>query len=217
MPPPAWQARSALPKDGMQIRLVLAHPLQDSLNARLARHARARLEAMGHTVGLTDLYAEEFAPALTPQERARYYDTPFEDRAGLAQMQGLVLVFPTWWFGLPAVLKGWIDRSFLPGVAYDHAPDGGPMVPRLGGLARVMAITTLGAPWWYDRLVVRQPVHKALKWGVLRPVAPHARFAMASFHRAETATEDRIARFETRLTARLTRHFSQEGPDVQKP
>ena len=192
----------------MKIRLILAHPLQDSLNARLAGHVGARLRAMGHDLAVTDLYAEGFAPALTTSERARYYSAPFEDRAGLAGVEGLVLVFPTWWFGLPAILKGWIDRSFLPGVAYDHAPGGGAMVPRLTNLTRVMAITTQGAPWWYDRVIARQPVHKALKWGLIRPVAPRARFAMAAFHRAEPATEPRIAGFESRLSRRLTRHFS---------
>lgn len=192
----------------MKIRLILAHPLQDSLNARLAGHVGAQLRAMGHDLAVTDLYAEGFAPALTASERARYYGAPFEDRAGLAGVEGLVLVFPTWWFGLPAILKGWIDRSFLPGVAYDHAPGGGAMVPRLTNLTRVMAITTLGASWWYDRVIARQPVHKALKRGVIRPVAPRARFAMAAFHKAETATEPRIAGFESRLSRRLTRHFS---------
>lgn len=192
----------------MEIRLILAHPLPDSLNARLARHAQGHLQAMGHRVTLTDLYAEGFAPALTAAERARYYREPFEDRAGLAGVEGLVLVFPTWWFGLPAILKGWLDRSLLPGVAYDHAPDGGPMVPRLPGLTRVMAVTTLGAPWWYDRLIARQPVRKALKWGVVRPIAPRARFAMTALHGAETATQARITRFESRLSSRLTRHFN---------
>jgi NAD(P)H dehydrogenase (quinone) len=195
----AWQGGLWLQQGAMDVLLVNAHPLAESLNARLAAHLEACLTDKGHSVIRRDLYAEDYEPRLSPDERAQYYADAFEDTAGLAKADGLALVFPTWWFGLPAILKGWIDRSFLPGVAYDHAPKGGPMVPRLSRLQSVMAVTTLGAPWIYDTLVMRQPVKRCLKWGLVKPCAPKARFRMDSLYNCETVEPERIAGFEARI------------------
>jgi NAD(P)H dehydrogenase (quinone) len=100
----------------MNCLLVIAHPLPQSLCTTLAAQAADTLRAAGHAVQIEDLYASGFAPALTPAERASYYAGPYDARAVQAQIdrllwaQGLVLLFPTWWFGMPAMLKGWFDR-----------------------------------------------------------------------------------------------------------
>jgi putative NADPH-quinone reductase len=64
------------------------------------------------------------------------------------------------------MLKGWIDRVFAPTVAFEQTPDFGPLKPLLTGLRKVVAITTLGSPWWMDRLVLWRPVRRQLKWAV---------------------------------------------------
>ncbi|MDA7424202.1 NAD(P)H-dependent oxidoreductase [Thalassococcus lentus] len=185
----------------MKVLLVTAHPLSASLCMRLADHLCETLEQAGHSVTRRDLYAENYDPCLSADERTAYFDKAFDDSAALSDVQGLVLVFPTWWFGLPAILKGWIDRSFMPGVAYDHAPNGGPMIPRLSGLRSVLAVTTLGAPWWYDRLIARRPVRRSLKWGVVKPCAPKARFRMLSLYQSESVAPEKLNRFESRIEA----------------
>ena len=81
----------------------------------------------------------------------------------LKEAEALVLLFPNWWFGFPAMLKGWFDRVWGPGIAYDHASDFGPIIPRLDNLKRVLAITTMEAPRWVDRLVMWQPVKRILE------------------------------------------------------
>ena len=73
------------------------------------------------------------------------------------------------------------------------------IVPKLPGLKQVIAITTLGSPWWVDRLVLRRPVRRVLKTAVFGGCAPNARFTYLPFYQAETATDDRIARFEKRI------------------
>lgn len=195
----------------MHCLLVTAHPLQDSLCAHLARGAEAALIRAGHSVQHEDLYASSFSPALTGAERQSYYLPAYDGSATAGQIarlrtaEALVLCFPTWWFGFPAVLKGWFDRVWAPGVAYDHAEGLGLIRPRLTGLRQVLAITTLGSPWWVDRLVMRQPVRRVLKTGLLRPCAPQAGFAMLSLYRAEALEPPRLAAFEARVAAVLQR------------
>lgn len=194
----------------MRLLMVIAHPLGDSLSHRFADRLSRDLTGRGHDVTLRDLYAEGFAPALTADERRAYYSTPFEDETGLKTFDGMVLVFPTWWFGLPAILKGWIDRTFLPGVAYAHDPEHRTLHPGLPHLKSVLAVTTMGAPAWYDRLVARRPVYRALKYGVFKPCAPKARFRFLALNGAEKVTPARLNRFETRLTGAATHLFPTE-------
>lgn len=189
----------------MNCLIVRAHPLEENLTRRFSDFASGRLEATGHKVSLIDLYAEDFDPRLTAAERGSYYADKY-DRSGmerhieaLGAAEMLVLAFPTWWFGPPAIMKGWLDRVMAPGVAFDHGRDFGPIEPKLLGLRHVVTITTLGSPWWVDRLVLRRPVRRVLKTAVFGGCAPNARFTYLPFYRAETATADRIARFETRI------------------
>ncbi len=187
----------------MKALVILAHPQKPSLSAHFAALVTEHLGQNGHSVRLRDLYAEGYDPVLNAKERAAYYQDGFEDAAGLSDTEALVLVFPTWWFGLPAILKGWIDRSFLPGVAYDHADAGGPLRPRLKALRHVLVITTLGSPGWFDRLLMRRPLRRTLKSGLIKPCAPKARFRMLSLYKAENPSPDRIARFSARIRTEL--------------
>ena len=94
----------------MKCLVVVAHPLADSLCAAMARAAVATLTAAGHEVQVEDLYGEDFSPVLSASERQSYYTPPFESAAvqalieRLLAAEALVLVFPTWWFGFPAML-----------------------------------------------------------------------------------------------------------------
>jgi NAD(P)H dehydrogenase (quinone) len=189
--------------------LVFAHPLPESLNARLARTVEAQAKAAGWQVTRRDLYAEGFDPRLTPDERQGFYTTPpatlAEEKAELAGTEVLILVFPTWWFGFPAILKGWFDRVWAPGTAYDHSPGFGPMLPRLQNLQAVLAVTTMGAPAWIDWLVLRQPLKRILRLAIVKPCAPKARVTWRVLHSAEAIAEPRIAEFETTLAADIQR------------
>ncbi len=187
----------------MRTLIVLAHPLENSLAAHFAQIARATLSKKFTDVHLIDLYRTGFDPCLSVDERSSYYDAAFFDEVQLAQVERLILVFPTWWFGLPAILKGWIDRSFLPGVAYDHASDLSALAPRLTQLRETLIVTSLGSPAWVDWLVLRRPVRRALKWGVFKACAPKARFRMLSLYSAESVDKPRLARFEARLSHAL--------------
>lgn len=192
----------------MRALVVLAHPLTDSLCAHLAETAIAMLTARGAEVDRLDLYAEEFAPALTAAERGLYYGTPQPDatiaalQARLAAADTLVLVFPTWWFSLPAILKGWFDRVWSPGFAFAQ---GAPIRPLLTSLKSCLVVTTLGSPWWIDRMIMRRPVRRVLKTALLGACAPKARFAMLSLHGAEAMTVERVQSFSRQLQRAVQR------------
>ena len=189
--------------------LVTAHPLPDSLTARLAATAEAAARAEGWQVTRRDLYAQGFDPRLTAEERAGYYATPpdtlADEKQELGAAQVLILIFPTWWFGFPAILKGWFDRVWTPGTAFDHSSGFGPMLPRLDALQQVFAVTTMGAPAWIDWLVLRQPLKRILRLAILKPCAPKARLTWRALHSAEAVTEPRIAQAEATLIADIRR------------
>ncbi|GAA2422429.1 NAD(P)H oxidoreductase [Actinomadura vinacea] len=114
--------------------LVLAHSRSTSLTARAADRARRRLERGGFTVDLLDLHAEDFDPRMTIEDEPAWTDPGKGYSAGTeAHMRRIeaadviVVVFPVWWFGLPAILKGWIDRVWNYGFAYGRS------TPRLHG------------------------------------------------------------------------------------
>src|ERR1700682_960794 len=104
------------PRDsGMRVLYVYCHPLDDSFHAAIRQQALAGLQQAGHTVDLLDLYGEGFDPVLSAQQRRDYHD-PARNRANnelyvdrLMAANGLVIQFPTWSFGPPAMLKGWFD------------------------------------------------------------------------------------------------------------
>lgn len=192
----------------MQALVVLAHPLSDSLCTHLAHEAIDALRSRGATVDVLDLYTEDFQPVLTPAERRLHYKTPepgpeivaLQQRLAAADM--LVLVFPTWWFSMPAILKGWFDRVWAPKFAFEHST---PIKPLLTGLKSCLVVTTLGSPWWIDAIVMRQPVKRVLKTGLVFACAPQARFDMLSFHEAETADGRQVEAFVGRMRKAIGR------------
>jgi len=195
----------------MNCLVVAAHPLPESLCMALTQQVVTQLKTAGHTVVLEDLCTDNFDPCLSPSERASYYCAAYDATQvtgpveRLLTAEALVLLFPTWWFGFPAVLKGWFDRVWAPGIAYDHARDFGPIKPRLKNLKKVLAVTSLGAPWWVDRLIMRQPVKKILKTALLSTCAPGCTFEMLSLYKAENLPPARVARFSERIEKLLAR------------
>ncbi|MCG8494129.1 MAG: NAD(P)H-dependent oxidoreductase [Sneathiellales bacterium] len=190
----------------MKCLLVYAHPLKDSLCQEITRHIAQELETKNHHIILKDLYQQQFDPALSAGERASYYQSDFgpegtaEDIAELKDAEYLVLVFPTWWFGLPAILKGWIDRVFAPGHAYHHAQDLKSITPGLVKLKKVRVVTTLGSPWWVDKFVLREPVKKSLKYGVVAACTKNCDFEMLSLYSSESLTPEKVNRFIGRVS-----------------
>jgi NAD(P)H dehydrogenase (quinone) len=156
----------------MRVLYVYCHPLPESFHAAIRVRALGGLAAAGHEVDLLDLYAEKFDPVLSEDARRHYHD-PTRNRAGLenyvtrlTSAEGIILQFPTWCFGLPAMLKGFLDRMIMPGVAFDLS-DPAHAKPLLHNINRIAGIVTYGRPrhmamWMSDP--PRKVVKRYLRW-----------------------------------------------------
>lgn len=132
----------------MRALVLFAHPVPDSLSASLHQAVVETLEENGWNVDDCDLYAEGFQPVLTERERRDYHDETinidpvrkYVER--LRAADALVLVFPVWIYGFPAILKGFFDRVCVPGVAFRL--EDGKVAPNLQNIRKLAAVTTYG-------------------------------------------------------------------------
>ena len=142
----------------MKVLVVHCHPLEESLVAAAHDRALAGLRDAGHEVRLTDLYADGFRPELSEWERVHHLDPPdgkpeiARYAADLRWCEALVLVYPTWWAGQPGMLKGWIDRVWVAGVAYELPPGANRIRPLLTNIRRLVAVTTHGSSKFVNAL-----------------------------------------------------------------
>jgi putative NADPH-quinone reductase len=134
----------------MRVLVVYCHPNPESLVAAARDRALAGLARSGHEVRLTDLYADGFDPVMSALERLTHRDPgvpPGLERyaADLQWAEALVFVYPTWWSGQPAMLKGWMDRVWVAGVAWELPPDADMLRPLLTNVRRIVVVTTHGS------------------------------------------------------------------------
>jgi len=189
----------------MRVLVVYAHPSPNSFAAAVHRRVVEALKAAGHQIDDLDLYAEEFQPVLTREEREVHYNTS-GNFAGVATYvqrlqaaDSLVLCFPTWWYGMPAILKGWFDRVWLPGVAFHNPPEGGAIQRGLTNIHKFAVVTTYNAPWWFIRLYMHEPGRKVLMRGFTRLIAPGARTQFLAYYDMLRSTNTSRQRFLDRV------------------
>ena len=155
--------------------VVFAHPCAESFSSALHRTVVDTLAAGGWQVDDCDLNAEGFSPVLTAAERRGYHEVgtntaavqTYVDRVMAAE--ALVLVFPVWNFGFPAILKGFFDRVFLPGVSFRL--EEGLVKPNLTHIRKLAAVTTYGGTRMRAVMAGDPPRHvvKRAIWHVCRP------------------------------------------------
>lgn len=193
----------------MRVLVVLAHPLKDSFAASVSRTVVAALEAKGHAVDLLDLYAENFDPRLSEAERASMTGTydlseiaPYAER--LKAAEALIFVFPQWWFNLPAILKGFVDRTFAPGIAYDLDDAGIKLVPKLEKLRYFWAFSTTGSPWWVVKFYMGDPVRRILKRGIAAYCGKRVDFRMTCLHNMDDTTQAKREQFLEKVRGQVS-------------
>jgi putative NADPH-quinone reductase len=160
----------------MRLLVIFAHPSLESFNAAIFRTVVSALEKSGHELRVHDLYREAFDPVLSTREWEVYLKDPSVNQAtqaayvdDLRWAEGLVMVYPTFFFGPPAILKGWLERVWLPGVTFLPAAAKGQRArPGLQNIRAFACVTTSGSPWWWLRLA-RDP-NRSLWTRALRPM-----------------------------------------------
>lgn len=196
----------------MRLLVVYCHPDPDSYCAAIRRTAVEALRAAGHELREIDLYAEGFDPVFSRAEKQTYLtDTP-RNIAGvqahvdaLRWAEGWVAIYPTWFYGLPALFKGWLDRVWLPGVSFRIATAKGRTIGgQLSNIRLFVGITTSGSPWWWLK-VIGDPGRSLLMKG-LRPLYARGcrRHWLQLFDMNHVTADDR-ARFLARVQRALSR------------
>ncbi|MFZ4400234.1 MAG: NAD(P)H-dependent oxidoreductase [Bacteroidales bacterium] len=106
----------------MNVLIILGHPNNSSFNHAIAETCKAQIIKNGHCVVFHDLYKEKFNPVseIVDQFKDNKIDMYCSD---LVNSDGVIIIHPNWWGQPPAIVKGWLDRVFLPEVAYTFVKD----------------------------------------------------------------------------------------------
>jgi NAD(P)H dehydrogenase (quinone) len=192
----------------MRVLVLYAHPVETSLHAALHERVVTALRAAGHEVDDCDLYAEHFNPVLSREERLNYHDVAVNRApvasyvARLQRAEALVLCFPVWCFGLPAILKGWFDRVLMPGVAFDIS-DPKRVKPALTNLKKIAAVTTYGRPRWMAFYMGDPPRKIVTRY--LRALTGGARVEYHACYHMNVATPEKLARHLDHVGKKMVR------------
>ncbi|MDB5586065.1 MAG: Azoreductase [Devosia sp.] len=157
----------------MRVHVIHAHPVETSYNRTLFNTVVETLTANGHEVDALNLYDEGFGATLSREERLNYHEVPgnltpaikpYVDR--LMAAEALVFVHPVWNYGYPAILKGYFDRVFLPGVSFilEGGGDRGKLLPNLKHIKKVAFVTTYGGNRWRTMVMGDPPRRLARRW-----------------------------------------------------
>jgi NAD(P)H dehydrogenase (quinone) len=182
--------------------IVYCHPDPESFTAAVFARAVDTLQAAGHEVRISDLYADNFEPEMSLQERLDHRAPP-EFKPGIAEYSEplrwcdtLVFVYPTWWGGQPAMLTGWLDRVLERGAGQTTA--------RLTNVRRLVAITSHGSSRFVNILegeTGRRVVGRTVRVLCYR----FARTTWLALYNIDRSTANDRAAFLDRVEGRLTR------------
>lgn len=208
----------------MNILLVYAHPESTSFNSALKNQAISTLEKNNHDVVISDLYAMKFNPvaswndfknidAALPKQYGVVQQEAFfknaltddiqQEQQKIANSDVIIFQFPLWWFGVPAILKGWFDRVIAAGFAYEKGKwfDTGLLKPRRA----LLSLTTQSPPSAYqpgemhgDIDAYLKPIHHTLRFAGLEVISPFVAYGVMNID--EKAREEYLQKFSEYLT-----------------
>ncbi len=205
----------------MRALIIYCHPKPESFTAAVRDRVMARLASHGADLRVRDLYAEGFDPVLTRAELDAYEDTDTNmgpvarDVEDLRWCDTLIFIYPTWWYGLPAVLKGWLDRVLLPGVAFHMPDENGDIKPALTHIRRLGVFTTCGASWWLTRFV-GAPGRRTLLRGVRLLCARGCRTAFAAHYLMDSVTREQCSAHLARVDRAVDKLSRGAGRESRK-
>ncbi|MBB3611324.1 NAD(P)H-dependent oxidoreductase [Rhizobium sp. BK602] len=192
----------------MRVLVLHSHPVEESYGAALHRQTIESLEAAGHEVDDCNLYAEDFDPVLSRHDRMIYHDYPENTEAvkshvdRLQRAEALVIVTPVWNFGFPAILKGYFDRVWLPGVSFELVD--GKVRSKLQHIRKLGAVLTYGADP-FRAFVAGNPPKKIVKRVLRAQIKPFAPVAFLAHYDMNRSTDETRKRFLERVKREMER------------
>ena len=202
----------------MNIVVVLGHPSGDSYCAAIFDAIISALEAQSaHSVTAIRLADEKFITAMSSAERAAYEtDAPLisdetkRHAEVLKQAEALVFVYPTWWSGLPAQLKGWLDRVFVLGVAF-RFNNNGKIRPNMQNVRYIIGISTYGSPWRYVKLI-NDNGRRTLTRAIRMSTGLRTRTMWCGIYALDTCTQHQREKFIVDTTQKIVKRLESLRP-----
>lgn len=171
--------------------VVMAHPAATSLTRAVTTAIIEALHAQGHDAEMVDLMAEGFDPVFGPADHTAFNctgtlpDDVREEQQRIDRASHLILVYPVYWWAMPALLKGWIDRVFVAGWAFDEDADGR-IAKRLGRLKVSLVAIAAASDATYDKRRYREAMQVQIENGIFD-------FCGATVIASQLITPDQIA------------------------
>lgn len=195
----------------MKVLVVHAHPDPESYSAHLFTVVCEALRGRGDTVTALNLYQMGFDPVMPCEERRAYLIEPkrlaeqwTEHIEALHGCEHLVFVYPVWFYGMPAILKGWLERVWLPGVAFlPPERKGSAARPGLQNIRRLTVVCTGGAPWWWLKLI-GDPNKKMVTRGLRAIMAPNCKTTWLQLHNMNNVSRAECEAFSERVRRLLS-------------
>ena len=202
----------------MNIVVVLGHPSGDSYCAAIFDAIISALEAQSaHSVTAIRLADEKFATAMSSVERAAYEteaplisDETKRHAEILKQAEALIFVYPTWWSGLPAQLKGWLDRVFVLGVAF-RFNNNGKIRPNMQNVRHIIGISTYGSPWRYVKLI-NDNGRRTLTRAIRMSTGLRTRTMWCGIYALDTCTQHQREEFIVDTTQKIVKRLESPTP-----
>lgn len=196
----------------LNVLVIYAHPVPTSFNAAILNVVKSSLETAGHDLRTTDLYAEKFQPVMSRQDREAYLENPDQLIAKVSEhvhnlhwAEALVFVFPTWYFGPPAILKGWFERVWLPGVTFNVAEDKGQITSScIRHIKRLVVVTTSGSPAWW-MFLIGNPCKRFFMRGLRVLFARNCKSTWLQLYEMNVINEDARKKFLKRVERKVAR------------
>ena len=201
----------------MNVVVVLGHPSANSYCAAIFQVVSEALKKQ-HQVSAIRLADENFVTAMSSAER-RAYETEqplISDETKryaelLQNAEALIFVYPTWWSGLPAQLKGWFERVFVLGVAF-HFNANNKIRPNLQNVRHIIGVSTYGSPWRYVKLV-NDNGRRTLTRAIRASTGMRTRTMWCGLYALDTCTAADREKFITDTTDKIVRRLNK---DVQR-
>ena len=201
----------------MNIVVVLGHPSADSYCAAIFERIILALESQStHNVTAIRLADEKFATAMSTAERVAYEtSTPLINNETkrhaevLLQAEALIFVYPTWWSGLPAQLKGWLERVFVLGVAFRFNKNS-KIRPNLHNVRHIIGVSTYGSPWRYMKLI-NDNGRRTLTRAIRMSTGLRTRTMWRGIYALDTCTQQQREKFIADTTQKIVKRLERSS------